>query len=223
MVSYMESNPNIAILQAKLINYNNPKIIDNTGGFIDKFGFGYTRGHNEIDIGQYDMPSYIFFASGAAMMIRKKIWEKEGGFDTTFFFYYEDIDLSWRVWKKGYKVVYFPASTIRHLGHGSTPINSLKDRETYFKIKFAIAMGRLYLLLKNHTFLDIIKYVPATFLIQLANVFRYIINKDSLAGMATLLGTFTALYKFINQRFFEKRKGYILNKLFLRGLHIHNK
>ena len=52
--------------------------------------------------------------SGAFMMVDKKVLDKLGGFDETFFMYAEDIDLSYRIQKAGYLNYYFAESTIIH-------------------------------------------------------------------------------------------------------------
>ena len=58
--------------------------------------------------------------SGAFMMIKREVFEKTGGFDERFFMYGEDIDLSVRIEKAGYKNYYLGKISIRHLKGGST-------------------------------------------------------------------------------------------------------
>lgn len=70
--------------------------------------------NNEVDV-----------LSGAFMMIRKKILVETGGFDEKFFMYGEDIDLSYRIQKAGYKNYYFAGTTIIHFKGESTRRGSL--------------------------------------------------------------------------------------------------
>jgi O-antigen biosynthesis protein len=63
--------------------------------------------------------------AGAYMMIPKKILDKTGSFDETFFMYGEDVDLSYRIQKAGYKNYYFAQSTIIHFKGESTKKGSL--------------------------------------------------------------------------------------------------
>ena len=58
--------------------------------------------------------------SGAFMMIKKNVLDKTGGFDEQFFMYAEDIDLSYRINKAGFKNYYLPATTIIHFKGEST-------------------------------------------------------------------------------------------------------
>lgn len=54
------------------------------------------------------------WCSGAAFVIRRKIFEEVGGFDKDFFMYAEDVDISWKVRMAGYSVMYCPKAIIRH-------------------------------------------------------------------------------------------------------------
>lgn len=63
--------------------------------------------------------------AGAFMMVPKKILQQTGSFDETFFMYGEDVDLSYRIQKAGYKNYYFAGSTIIHFKGESTKKGSL--------------------------------------------------------------------------------------------------
>ena len=76
---------------------------------------GYYAGHlPEKDIREVDV------LAGAFLMLRKKVLDITGGFDENFFMYGEDIDLSYRVQKAGFKNYYFPTVTIVHFKGEST-------------------------------------------------------------------------------------------------------
>lgn len=55
------------------------------------------------------------FISGADMMVRRDVLQKCGAFDTDFFMYYEDCELSFRIKKNGYEIMSVPAAKIVHL------------------------------------------------------------------------------------------------------------
>ena len=83
------------------------------------FFAAYYAGHlpqqkaNEVDV-----------ISGAFMMVPKMVLDITGGFDEAFFMYGEDIDLSYRIQKAGYKNYYLPQTTIVHFKGESTKKNS---------------------------------------------------------------------------------------------------
>ena len=80
--------------------------------------------------------------SGAFMMVDKKVLDKLGGFDETFFMYAEDIDLSYRIQKAGYLNYYFAESTILHFKGESTKKETLQYINTFY--------GAMILFVKKH-------------------------------------------------------------------------
>lgn len=53
-------------------------------------------------------------ASGAGMVCRREVWEALGGFPDAFFAYYEDAELSLRIWQRGLEVIYVPTAVVVH-------------------------------------------------------------------------------------------------------------
>ena len=53
-------------------------------------------------------------ANGAAMLVRRDRFLELGGFDETFFLDWEDLDLCWRAWERGWATVYVPDAWLRH-------------------------------------------------------------------------------------------------------------
>lgn len=68
-----------------------------------------------------NVPIQVDEVSGAAMVVRKSVFNEIGGFDENIFLYFEENDLCKRIIKTGYKVVFFPDSEIIHYGGKSTP------------------------------------------------------------------------------------------------------
>ena len=84
-----------------------------------KFG-QYHLGHlSEFEINEVDI------LSGAFMLMHKKALDKVGLLDETFFMYGEDVDLSYRIQKGGYKNFYFPETRIIHYKGESTKKSSI--------------------------------------------------------------------------------------------------
>ena len=73
----------------------------------------------EPDEGQYDEPEEVFGFCGAACLLRKSALDEVGYFDPSFFLYYEDLDLSWRLRLRGWTVRYVPQSVVWH-SHAAT-------------------------------------------------------------------------------------------------------
>ncbi|HBA26230.1 MAG TPA: hypothetical protein DCY98_02360 [Nitrospinae bacterium] len=58
------------------------------------------------------------WCSGGGCLIRKSALDGVGLFDENYFMYYEDVDLSWRMWLHGWKCIYVPDSVYTHFGSG---------------------------------------------------------------------------------------------------------
>jgi len=78
------------------------------------------------------VPVECAWVSGAAMFIRKNIFQKLGGFDEKFFMYFEDIDLCRRARQLGYRVLYFPEFAIKHFG-GKSWLDKKTQKRYYRK------------------------------------------------------------------------------------------
>jgi len=129
MIKVLEKDEKIAICQSLLLKPDGN--IDSSGDFIDKMGIVYNSKTKTDEIKE------ISSARGASMLIRKKIFDKLGGFDEKFFFSFEDVDLGWRSWILGYKVVIVPNSIVYHSA-GKTSSN-LKPEVAFHGLKKSIS------------------------------------------------------------------------------------
>ncbi len=73
----------------------------------------------EKDQGQYDTFSEIFWATGAATVLRRSALEEVGLLDEFFFAHMEEIDLNWRLHRAGYRICVMPKSIVYHAGGGT--------------------------------------------------------------------------------------------------------
>lgn len=79
-----------------------------------------------------DQDHEVDVLAGAFMMVRKNVLEQAGGFDESFFMYGEDVDLSYRIQKAGYKNYYFAGTTIIHFKGESTKRGSLNYVKMFY-------------------------------------------------------------------------------------------
>lgn len=149
MIDYMSSHTETGACQPKILSYSEPEKFEYagaSGGFLDRNGYPYCRGRIfaecEFDRGQYDDVIPIFWATGAALMVRSRLYLQIGGMDARFFAHMEEIDLCWRIHLAGYSIVVVPQSVVYHLGGGSLPAGNPK--KTYLNFR-----NNLLLLHKN--------------------------------------------------------------------------
>lgn len=152
VIAMMEGDDKIAAAAPKIKAYHQPTHFEHAGaagGFIDSYGYPFCRGRIfyevEEDKGQYNQSDEIFWASGAALFIKKKCWDETGGFDERFFAHMEEIDLCWRLKNMGYKIMYCAQSEVYHVGGGTL------DKENPFKT-YLNFRNNLLLLKKNLPF-----------------------------------------------------------------------
>jgi len=120
LVELFNKDSKIAICQSLLLKPNGE--VDSSGDFIDTLGRAYSSRDKVTKVKK------ILSARGASMMIRKEFfWELEG-FDKKFYASYEDVDLGWRAWIWGYKVVIVPNSIVYHTGGQTVKNQSSKVR-----------------------------------------------------------------------------------------------
>ena len=146
---YMEAHPEVGACQPKLLSQREPDRFEYAGacgGYLDRYGYPFCRGRMfetvERDEGQYDDICSVFWATGAALMIRRKDWEMVGGLDGSFFAHMEEIDLCWRLRARGRGIVCIPASKAYHVG-GAT-LKKSNPRKTFLNFR-----NNLIMLYKN--------------------------------------------------------------------------
>ena len=150
IINMMDADDNIAICQPKLLSYYQRDTFEyagGAGGYIDKYGYPFCRGRLfttlEKDNGQYNDVCEIFWATGAAMFVKAKVWKDLGGLDGDFFAHMEEIDFCWRAKNAGYKVYYYPQSVVYHIGGGTLPPSSPFKTFLNFRNNFSLLFKNL--------------------------------------------------------------------------------
>ena len=88
-----------------------------------------------------------FWASGGSAAFRKDLWEKLSGFDNLYSpFYWEDVDLSYRAWKRGFRIIWDPQAIVNHKHEGTIGTNFSKKY-----IDFISQRNQLLFIWKNIT------------------------------------------------------------------------
>lgn len=133
LIAYMEMDARIGAAQPMIRSYNQPAYFEYAGaagGWIDTWGYPFARGRVmdtiEQDKGQYQSSIPIFWATGAALCVRKTAWIAAGGLDEVFFAHQEEIDFCWRLQLMGFQVVVCCDSVVYHVGGGTLPVGTRK-------------------------------------------------------------------------------------------------
>ncbi len=137
-------------------NEEKGRVIWYAGGILDRQNiYASHRGVDEVDHGQYDQTAETDFSVGCCMFINKKTIEQVGLFDERYFLYYEDIDYSERVKRKGMKIIYYPGTFLWHKNASSSGKPGSK-LHIYFQNRNRLYFGFKYasLYTKKSLFLD---------------------------------------------------------------------
>ncbi|MFN2261175.1 MAG: glycosyltransferase [Psychroflexus sp.] len=149
MLDIFENQVDVAAVQPKIKAYKDKTKFEYAGaagGFLDEYGYPFCRGrifdHTEVDRGQYDDETSIFWASGACFAVRREVFEKLQGFDEDYFAHQEEIDFCWRIHHLNLQVKFTPKSTVFHLGGGT--LQSSNPKKTFYNFR-----NSLFNILKN--------------------------------------------------------------------------
>lgn len=145
LVDTLDRFPICAAVQPKLLQTGERHRFEYagaSGGFLDAFGYPFTRGRvffsMETDAGQYDDNRRVFWATGAAVLLRRDALDRCGLFDERFYMHMEEIDLCWRFQRAGYEIRVEPASVVHHIGGGSLPYGHA--RKAYYNFRNSLLM-----------------------------------------------------------------------------------
>lgn len=127
-----------------------------------------------------DEPREIPWFSTAAALTRRDVLEKVGGFDEHYFFYWEDAELSWRLYRAGYKVLMVPKSRVYHEAHGT-----FKKLPSPFT-SYLLMRNQLLLLLTYYTKERIITNFLPIFFVRLLQSFSPPNRKAKIRGVFSI-------------------------------------
>lgn len=176
VIKVMESDDKIAVAQPKILSYINRNQFEHAGaagGYLDVLGYPFCRGRIfdsvELDHGQYDDVSEIFWASGAALFIKRNRWQELNGLDVDFFAHMEEIDLCWRLKNKGYRIIYCPNSMVYHVGGGT--LSAVNPYKTYLNFR-----NNLVLLQKNLSFSRAFIIISFRFCLDFLSLIKFLFD-----------------------------------------------
>ena len=203
LLTFMNHHPEVAACQPKILSETQRELFEYAGacgGFIDHLGYPYCRGrifnHVEKDRGQYDQVCPIFWATGAALLVRTDVYRKEGGLDKRFFAHMEEIDFCWRLRSRNYGIYCIPQSTVYHVGGGTLPKSH--PRKTFLNFR-----NNLLMLYKNLPEERLNFTLRIRYLLDLIAALKMLLSgqvKESMAIVKALRTFFKIRHDFDRQR-----------------------
>ena len=176
VIEWMETDITIAAAQPKILSYADPGLFEYAGaagGWMDYFGYPFARGRVfdtcEKDTGQYNDAAPVFWASGAAMFVRAKLYHQLQGLDEYFFAHMEEIDFCWRAQLAGHRIYVCPQSVVYHVGAGTLQKESKRKLFLNFR-------NNLIMLYKNLPFAESLWKIPFRLLLDLVSAFKFLVD-----------------------------------------------
>lgn len=202
IIDLLEQDVEHAACQPKILSYKKRDLFEYAGaagGWLDAYGYPFARGRVfdicEEDKGQYDETKEVFWATGASLIIKSKIFHQMDGFDEYFFAHQEEIDLCWRMQLAGYKIFCCPKAVVYHVGGGTLPRgNSLK---TFLNFR-----NNQIMLAKNLPFSEKWWKIPYRILLDDVSALKGLIAGDG----GYFLSIIKAHFAFFYWLFFKRRK-----------------
>jgi len=143
LVNYLRAHPGVGVVGPKLQNADGTlqascwKFPSPQRAWIEALGVARAFSSHPT-LGDYyrwahDDERRVDFLIGAALLVRRKVWEEVGGFDREFFLYAEETDWLKRIWNAGHAVVFWPRALVTHLGGASGASNAPRTSTLFWQ------------------------------------------------------------------------------------------
>jgi GT2 family glycosyltransferase len=164
LVNALGNAPDAICASSKILTWDG-KAIDFGGTLISFLGRATAEGYHEPDKPLYDTVRAILAPCGGAMLISRKIFLEVGGFDEAYGSYYEDVDLGWRLWILGYKVLFAPQSICYHVHFGTS------SKKSPAQMAYILEKNALFTILKNYEQRYLDQILPLALMLQFKHIY----------------------------------------------------
>jgi GT2 family glycosyltransferase len=129
MLAAAQEYPDYTAFGCKMLTAGDADRIDGAGDVYHVSGAAWRRGHGQATRGRHIKVEEIFSPCAAAALYRRDVFLEIGGFDDSYFCYFEDVDLGFRLRLAGHRCLYVPDAVVHHVGSATTGERS--DFTTY--------------------------------------------------------------------------------------------
>jgi GT2 family glycosyltransferase len=170
LVTFAESAPDAAVIGPRILNADgsvqgSARRFPGLSTFVAGRSSWLTRAFPNNPLSRWNLPGLadasgsmcVDWVSGACMLIRRSAFEQVGGMDERFFLYWEDADLCKRLAQRGWRVLYFPAVAVTHVG-GRSSIHAYRESLAAFH-------ASAYILFRKHSSLVLQVFAPLVYVV----------------------------------------------------------
>lgn len=132
----LNDHPDVGISTPRIVFMNDSSMLWYGGGEVSWLrGSAVTPGFMGSSEAPLAMKSrHVSFASGCALLVRRQLLQKIGGFDDRFFMYEEDLEFCLRTRENGFKIWYEAAALVHHVSHGAIADNTHEQHSGYISM-----------------------------------------------------------------------------------------
>lgn len=187
-------NDNIGAAQALLLDFENRDLIQMAGGrLIPHVGWLYPFFQwSKYEKIKSKLKNREIVGISAALAVKKEVFDLVKGFDEKEAIYTEDLDLCWRIWVAGHRILLAPDSHVFHWTKSVSQRSGMKA--SYKQIYFHLAKNSFRSIIKNYEFINVLKYLPVSILINVGRGFLYLLSQKGLDALVGSLGGIVWLF-----------------------------
>ena len=186
-------HPEHTFFASRLVSERDPETLDGTGDLYNATGLAWRRDHGRRAARGTDVAGDVFSACAAAALYRRDAFLAAGGFDESYFCFFEDVDLAFRLRLAGHRCRYVPDAVVRHVGSAVTRKGS----------DFAIYHGHRNLVwtyAKDMPWPLLLAYLPAHLMVNLGSLAYFAVRGRGRAILRAKRDALRALPEVLRRR-----------------------
>jgi GT2 family glycosyltransferase len=120
LVKALDPGSGALCVAGKILSWDGHQI-DFNGGYLNFYGMAFQQDQGRPENHVTNQTSReILYPCGGSMLIDRELFLNVGMFDEDYFAYFEDVDLGWRLWVMGWRVVFSPKAVTYHRYQGTS-------------------------------------------------------------------------------------------------------
>jgi GT2 family glycosyltransferase len=193
LLATAEARPEFSFFGSLLLRADDSQEVDGTGDAYHVGGIAWRRDNGRPLAEAHLEPGEVFSPCAAAALYRRDAFLEAGGFDESFFAYYEDSDLAFRLRLLGHRCFYEPGAVVRHVGF------STSGEESPFTV-FHSQRNLVWAWVKNMPGPLLAVYLPQHLLVNILNVGWYSMRGEAGAVLRSKVAAVRGLPSVWRQR-----------------------
>jgi GT2 family glycosyltransferase len=143
LIKIADTDPMIGFVTGKVYYYDHPDTLQTVGFYEDPIKWiGGHLGNREKDVGQYDRVIERSYSDDIFILVKKKVYDTVGGYDTEFEYQAEQFDWQIRAKAKGFRIYYTPYAKIWH--KDSMTLGKTSAIKTYYNVRNTYIVRLMY-------------------------------------------------------------------------------